>query len=132
MIYENVEIKTYNDLRAWLKSYRNVLYWDRLLYLSRAESIKAITYSFEQPGTKQVNPIQDNMLKIDEIERKMKDIEEFIFNCTSFTTAQRYILWERYINNTSFESIADTLNYSQNWVYYQHYRALSNYIKTLE
>lgn len=86
-------LKSYKELRDNLVFYRN-----------KMKGLKAISYSQEAKSAPLTNAMNECMAKIEEIESKMRSIENFIEGM--FKGELRTIVWKKYIDMISLKQIA--------------------------
>ena len=77
-------------------------------------SLKAISYSQEEKGAVMDNLMTEYMAKIEQAEKKMKEIEAFIEN--NFQGKERLCIWNRYINGDTYKQIGIEINYTASYV----------------
>lgn len=102
----------YDEIIKYLKSYKKLKY-DIEFYRTKMSGLKAINYSLEEKGAILDNLMTEYMYKIEEAEKKMKEIELFIEN--NLSGLERYAVWLRYIDNLSNKEISMRLGYSSSY-----------------
>lgn len=121
-------MSTYEDVVNYLKSYRELKY-NIEFYRNKMGGLKAISYSQEEKGTSMQDTMSLYMQKIEDAEKTMKIIEEFIE--INFDGIERLAIWNRYINFDKLDKIAKDLNYSRSGISKIISTAIENYVFTI-
>lgn len=111
-------MNTYEKVVDYLKLHRKLEY-DIEFYRHKMEGLKAISYTEEEKGTSNDDIMTIYMQKIEDAEKKMRDIESFVES--NFDGIGRLIISEKYIHNKTFKSIGNEICYSNS-----HVRKLMN------
>lgn len=106
-------MNTYEKVVEYLKSYQELKY-NLVFYRNKMGGLKAIRYSQEEKGTSVDNIMYVYMQKIEDTEKKMKVIEEFIEE--NLHGKQRLVVWERYVNNLTLKEIGAIIDVSRSAV----------------
>lgn len=104
----------YEEVIRYLKSYQELKY-NIEFYRTKMSGLKAISYSQEEKGAILDNLMTEYMAKIEQTEKKMKEIEAFIEN--NLCGVERYAVWLKYIDNLSNKEISVKLGYSNNYAH---------------
>ena len=106
-------MNTYEDVVNYLKSYRELKY-NIEFYRNKMYSLKAISYSQEEKGTSMQDTMSLYMQKIEDAEKEMMKIEQFIE--INFDGIERLAIWNRYINGDTYKQIGIEINYTASYV----------------
>lgn len=102
----------YEEVIRYLKSYQELKY-NIEFYRTKMSGLKAISYSQEEKGAILDNLMTEYMAKIEQAEKKMKEIESFIES--NLSGLERYAVWLRYIDDLSNKEISMRLGYSSSY-----------------
>lgn len=106
-------MNTYEDVVNYLKRYRELKY-NIEFYRNKMGGLKAISYSQEGKGTCMNDIMSLYMQKIEDAEKEMRIIEEFIE--MNFDGIERLAVWNRYINGDTYKQIGIEINYTASYV----------------
>lgn len=118
----------YEEVIRYLKSYQELKY-NIEFYRTKMSGLKAISYSQEEKGAILDNLMTEYMVKIEQAEKKMKEIETFIEN--NFQGKERLCIWNRYINNDTYKQIGAEIYYTSSYTRKFITNAIYKYLETI-
>lgn len=118
-------MNTYEKIVAFLGTYRKLEY-DIEYFRNKMEGVKAISYSQEEKGTIMQDTMSLCIQKIEEAERKQKEVLDFIED--HFEGKIRNIFYGRYIKGMTLKEIGTEVNYSKSQVKHLHDKAIFSYL----
>lgn len=118
-------MNTYEKVNEYLKRYKKLDY-DIEFYRTKMSGLKAISYSQEEKGSSANDMMFVYMEKIDKAEAKQREIKDFIEN--NFDGKDRIIIFEKFINDKTFEQIGELVGYSRSHTKYMMDKAIYRYL----
>lgn len=117
---------TYDEVIKYLKSYQELKY-NIEFYRNKMGGLKAMSYSQEEKGATQDNMMSVYMQKIDDAEKGMKEIENFIED--NFTGKSRICIWNRFVNADTYRQIGAEINYTSSYTKKFINKCIEEYVK---